>query len=891
MFSVRLPFDLGELLLTPQWGGLHPAVQASLALLICIVPLALVLWLYRWEARAVPRRTAAALLSLRVGLLVVILVLVCLQPMYARTRTQAAPGTILVAVDCSGSMHVADPQRPPRTKLRLARALRLAADICPDELLARWVDDYETSGGPRWLAPDEQPPTPKARRELEARRREVHDEVCARVDRLTRSEAARRVVSDDGLGLLSALARNGHHVELVGFHQDIMQVPTGRAADLFGQPAGPSNGGHTLPAGLGLSARTDLKVPLLRAGQQPAALGQGEVLGVVLVSDGQHNTGPSPTEAARRLGEQHIGIYPVALGDRRPPPDAAVLALVSPPAVFKNAEVPVAVQVRVSALPAQDVAVELFRMDKDRKLLASRTVRHDGTDRVYSHTFPVRMGETGTQTLEARVRPLDPRTTEVCTENNRCSTTIQVSDDKARVLLVDGEARWEYRYLASALRRDPTIELETVVFDQPRLDPGRPAEELREMGSPRQDLPASPDATMALDCIILGDVAPDQLALPQRTQLERYVADGGGTLVVVAGKRFMPLAYAGTGPADQADPLRKLLPIDGSRVVAPADGFGVSLTQAGRDTHFMQLDSEAAQGDEIWAGLQRHFWGVVGTAKPGATALASFTPAPETKASAEHQRRNALMAWHHYGLGRVLFVGLDSTWRWRFKVGELYHHRFWGAAVRWAASDKPLMAGNAFVRFGTPRPVYAPADEVPVVVRLNEALGPVRTGLLAGARILTRTGVGNGDKAVALVPLSADPGQPRVLEGRIRGLVPGRYDLELVIPELADKLQESQRPDHAPRPLRARFMVRAPPSPEMIDLQARWPLLEELAARSGGKFFAAEDAGRLVELLAPKTVTHVEHHEQRLWQWWVVLAGMLTLLTLEWAGRKLAGLP
>jgi hypothetical protein len=36
---------------------------------------------------------------------------------------------------------------------------------------------------------------------------------------------------------------------------------------------------------------------------------------------------------------------------------------------------------------------------------------------------------------------------------------------------------------------------------------------------------------------------------------------------------------------------------------------------------------------------------------------------------------------------------------------------------------------------------------------------------------------------------------------------------------------------------------------------------------------------------------NVEHHEFRLWQWWVTLAAFLVLLTLEWVARKWAGLP
>jgi hypothetical protein len=883
MFLLKLPFDLGDLLLTPPWPGLPPAARAALTAAVCLLPLALILWLYRSELRLVSRLTAGALLSLRLAVLVLILLLVCLQPVYARTRTHTLPGRVLVAVDCSESMHVADPQRSPADKLRLARALRLAEGLCPDELLAGWIADYEQHGGPRWLRPDEKPGDAARRSELEAQRRKLHDEVCARVDRLTRAEEARRVLSDDGIRLLSALAAAGHTVELVGFHRDAWQVPADRFAELFDVPAGGKDDKAGVDAGY-----TDLRLPLARTEERLAAVGQGEVLGVVLLSDGQHNTGPSPAEAARKLGERHLPVYPVALGDRRPPPDAALVAVAAPPAVFKDVEVPVEVRFKVAGLPAQDVRVELRRTGKDGKLLASRTVRHDGKDRSYAETFPVLMDEAGTVGLEASVRPLPPGTRETRTDNNTRSTSIIVADDKARVLLIDGEARWEYHYLAAALRRDPTVQLETVVFDQPRLDRSRSPEELRAMGCPAERLPAGADALTSFDCIIVGDVSPAQLPPADRARLEKYVADRGGTLVVVAGKRSMPLAFAEAEDAGEPDPLRKLLPVERPGVAASGDGFPVTLTREGRETKFMEMDPDPARSEAVWAGLQRHHWGVFGRAKPGATVLA--TPGPS--APGKGGREDALIAWQPYGFGRVLFVGLDSTWRWRFKVGDLYHHTFWGAAVRWAASDKPLMAGNEYVRFGTPQPVFAPEDEVRISARFSERLGPVKPDLIAGARILWTDGGPGKERQVALVPLARREAQPRVLEGRIAGLPPGEYEVELNIPDLADKLRPAApAPGRPSPPMRARFRVRPPQGPELTDLETRWPLLEEIAARSGGKVFAADEAAGLVDLLTRKAISHVEHHEQKLWQWWAVLVVVVGLLSLEWAGRKLAGLP
>src|SRR5215469_7343228 len=169
MYTVRLrPFD-ADLLLTPQWEG-PPLLKWGLFLLVCGVPLALVVWLYRYELRLVKRPTALGLLGLRVVALVLILFLACLQPIYARSRTEGLPGRVLVAVDRSDSMDVADPQRPAVEKLRLARALKLCGDLATDAQLTEWIDAYEQKRVLDWAGHDEA--------------RASHDKVCERVDQL-----------------------------------------------------------------------------------------------------------------------------------------------------------------------------------------------------------------------------------------------------------------------------------------------------------------------------------------------------------------------------------------------------------------------------------------------------------------------------------------------------------------------------------------------------------------------------------------------------------------------------------------------------------------------------------------------------------------------------------
>src|SRR4051794_9826291 len=120
MHRIPLPGTDAFLLLSPRWGELSPMAQVALLLLIVAVPVALVVLLYRYELRLIRRGAAIGLLGLRLLVLLLILFLLGLQPVYARTHTEELPGRVLVAVDRSDSMDVTDPQRPAVEKLRLA---------------------------------------------------------------------------------------------------------------------------------------------------------------------------------------------------------------------------------------------------------------------------------------------------------------------------------------------------------------------------------------------------------------------------------------------------------------------------------------------------------------------------------------------------------------------------------------------------------------------------------------------------------------------------------------------------------------------------------------------------------------------------------------------------
>jgi hypothetical protein len=1012
MYSIRLPFtDTAVLFSLPgsDLPGWQRAGLLLLVLLLCLVPLALVVWLYRYELHLVRRITALRLLALRLLLVILLLAVVCLQPIVGHSTTIEHPGRVVIAVDRSASMDATDPQRTALEKLRLARAFNL----CTDRQFDEWVSRYDAKTEQmRWVGSDEFAGDEARRRQVTEERQRPFDDVCRQVDALTRTQIARRLLAADGRGLLPAL-RGGREVELLGFNREAWEVPADQLEQLFQQHEGGSKAApaNALPGPF----FTDLNQPLLRAGAD-----RGRVVGVVLLSDGRHNAGPLPDPKARELGERRVPIYPIVLGARRPPPDVALTRVEAPAAALQDVDVQLTAHVKVTGLEKQKITVTVQRADAapGTPPLGRSVIDHAGVDGSSKVPVVIRLDQPGKQTFLVTARPAEG-VKEARDDNNTRPVVIQVGGDyKPRVLLVEEEARWEYHYLATALLRDPSLRVERVLFQPPLLNPNASDEFLQRLGNPKRALPAGPDALRAFDCIVLGDVDPRHLSRAERDRLEKYVKDSGKTLILLAGKRFLPLAYlgertSGVNPeARQADPLLKLLPIEAPHVVDDRSGFRRQPTEEGKLTAFLQLAENLPESERRWAQLPPHYWAVVGRAKPAATPLLyrpdeekawkdlldsvrSKWPGSATavsavargrwsdlvevvrrqqepeieqavraveqfvqdefkrrrqagadadqawrgtldqveakwpalkdahleKAAAGHtgeltervrqyhrdeierfvrderarvrrtqEREQPLLVRQNYGLGRVLYVGIDSTWRWRYKVGDTYHHRFWSQVLHWAAADKPP------IRFGTGAAVYQPGQDVDLFVRLEEeALRDWPAKVEVTARVLRisalKPDARGSEEPAAIVSLTGDI-KDRQLTGRVRDLPVGTYAVELAIsdPGLAARILGPTANDPKGK-ARATFTVVPPENAEMLDLAADWDQLQRLATESHGKVLAPEDAAELLTLLARQSAVRIDHPEHKLWQWWPMLVLLLLLLTLEWVGRKLAGLP
>ena len=678
------------------------------------------------------------------------------------------------------------------------------------------------------------------------------------------------VLSPQGKNLLERLAER-HEIEIVGFHQESFDLQQSQLIDVLAQV-------KSQPATVG----TNLQAPLSRVNSSKAS----PLLGIVVFSDGRHTFGPLPFERADELGRERIPIYPVVIGSKEPPTDLMILDVQAPTKLFKDADMPVEIRIKASQLPPQELTVEMQIGDKPVRPEHRKIIPHDGKDDVFTIRFEAKMDEAGTHPITVRATSAQKK--EITLANNTALRVVRVADDKAKVLLVDGEARWEYHYLAVALLRDPKIAVDRVVFTQPRIGAIKDAD-LDKAGLAKLKLPEvkaeskERDPLLEYDCILLGDVAPEDLPVADRCRLEKYVGERGGTLILIAGKRHMPLAFANA--AAEEDPLAKMLPLTNLRELKDDAGFTLRPTGEGKLQPFLQLEPD--RPNFAWPELPKHFWGVTGKRKPAATAL--LTPIVDNAGPKLDDSETGIFLQQNYGFGRVLFLGIDSTWRWRYRVGDTYHHRFWGQLARWSAADRLLPAGNRHVRYGAREPVYFEGDKVDLAARLSATLPPLKHPSQARVK-LHRRKVDGAEELAAVIPLPGNPRQPGTLEAIVRDLAPGAYRIELDIPEYRAELAEPADEKEAAVKGRDLFHVLPREQTELLDLSADWALMQSLAERSDGRLYTSDDAVDIVDRLARRVERKELHREQRPWQdepmvWWM-LGLLLGLLTIEWVWRR-----
>ncbi len=209
------------------------------------------------------------------------------------------------------------------------------------------------------------------------------------------------------------------------------------------------------------------------------------------------------------------------------------------------------------------------------------------------------------------------------------------------------------------------------------------------------------------------------------------------------------------------------------------------------------------------------------------------------------------------------------------------------------ASDGRLPTVNAegTISFGTLQTKFRNGQAVEVHVRAGEEAKKLSTQSTKAARVVRLSlKPGEAERAVDFVPFAALDKRPLEWTATVRNFTPGKYAIELDIPDWAAQMRGPTGPDGRATHLRSYFEVLPAEGEELLDLSANGPLLAELTTATSGKIYAPEDLDGLIERLKAETSV-VEHRTVRPWRqsWWL-LGAILGLFILEWGLRKWNGL-
>ncbi len=582
------------------------------------------------------------------------------------------------------------------------------------------------------------------------------------------------------------------------------------------------------------------------------AAGQ-HISGIVLFSDGQNTGGRSPGEAARAAAQVGAPIFTVPIGSPKRLQDVSIVDLYTSGHVSIGDTVKVSVTLESNGFNGRPIKVELKDGDK---VLDTKELVLLGTEQQQTElTFEAK--EAGDKYLTVNV-PAFPEEADELRANNTDLAYVRVSDEKLKVLLIDGLPRWDFRFLKNDIRRDNGIKGRT--GDEPEV---LAEAEWRRMSAEDKaaKLPSSVKDLSEYHTVVIGDASPDILHDEFRKALIEAVREKGVGLIVQAGPRFMPHLF------DQE--FQSLLPVTlrsnaQTGIEAPAyKPFKIEITAEGLLHESLRLHDDPGRNVNVWSQMPSYFWTApVERASPAAIVLAR-NPSLENRWG-----KQPLIAYQYAGKGKVAFIGTDSTFLWRQNVGDRFFYKFWGQMLRFVGrtEDGSTQKENRLVI----HPVRVqPGEAAEIELFAFTADGTPRTDATIKVSTIGPTGSSS-------VELLADK------------FAKGRYTGKFTPKEAGDH-RVLYQPNDSPKSVEGKLRV-MPSSEELRDPNLNRPTLEMLASTTGGKVVALSDLKSLPEQFKGEPMLVEVHREASVWDNWFTLVLITLIYAVDVGLRRLSGL-
>ncbi len=589
--------------------------------------------------------------------------------------------------------------------------------------------------------------------------------------------------------------------------------------------------------------------------------------GLIVLSDGADNSRVPIGDELLSLRAKSVPIFTVGLGVDRFDKDIEIRRVQASSSVLKGGTLMAELLIRQRGYGGTRVPLIV----EDGGRIVSRDSISLPADGDLS---PVRIAvaahEAGPRSFTFRI-PLQPG--EQVEQNNVQQALVEVRDGREKILYVEGEPRYEMRFIRAAVEADSNIQVVALQRTAENKFLRLSIDTADELAS---GFPKTRAELFHYRSIILGNMEASFFTHDQLAMLADFVNVRGGGLLFLGGRRsFAEGGYAGT-------PLADVMPVvvQGDAVPDSLTFFAdlkVALTPAGASHAVAQVGASPGLSVAAWTKLPTVTTvNRIREVKPGAVILITGSMAPGGRAGEPgaplRSYEQPVLVYQRYGRGLSVAFPVQDSWNWQMNPNapedDQTFSRFWRQVLRWITSDVPERVV-----------VSLPTDQVnpknPVAIRAT----------VADSMYLPR----NDAKVIA--HLTSDNGVKRDLtldwaidrDGEYRGTFtpdqPGVYTVKV----------EASLPSGAVVGDTSYVRV-ADLNTEYFDAEMRAPLLKRIANETGGRYYTPATANTLAEdvALSKHGVTVV--NQMDLWDMPVILLLLVALVTAEWSYRKLRGL-
>lgn len=574
------------------------------------------------------------------------------------------------------------------------------------------------------------------------------------------------------------------------------------------------------------------------------AVEQRALAAVVLISDGAENATVPNTQWWQGIKSAGIPIHTVGVGAETHVADLELMDITMQQYGVADSRITATVVIQ-----HHGIANARLRVTSGDRLLFADDLTFADDQLQSAHQIEFNAGQQGTSELEFSLQADVPEDNVL---NNTQRRILDVGSKQRRILYVEGEPRWEYKFIRRAVEGYSGVELVSLLRTSANKYYRQGVSDAQELSA---GFPATREALFAYDAIIIGSFEAAMLSLDQQANLRDFVSVRGGSLLMLAGQNG--LANGGWGRTV----LAPVLPVSLSSRVRNDDfhrgRVGFSLTQQGNRADWLQLgDDDITPWHQLPALADVQ---LTGEPRAGSVVLLN---------AQWNNNSLPLLVWQRYGQGQSFVLATSGTWRWQMRLPseDQTHERFWQQLLSQLVSQ--TLQQITFEQIGD---AYRDAESLPLAVTVrNDDYTPVSHGRLAVEVVAP-------DNSIVPVELIADINNPGRFVGAVDAPLAGPYGMKVQVPPNG----ESQ----APSTEQQAFWMSEKNAAEYFGAIQNTSFLKRVATETGGQYFQLNSIDDLPKALSLQNSALTRTNLLPLWNMPFFFLCLFAAKLLEWLLR------